>query len=131
MKPYFQKEFRIKERPGIGAEELKDFIRVQEGESNLYVCTICEKSFRALSGIKNHMARHAGTEKYRCLICQKSFVQLHHFTGHMALHDPTRMVKCRFCLKPFAYKTNCHRHEKNCKGPDGMGNHFSCNISPF
>ncbi|KAL5018913.1 hypothetical protein ScPMuIL_004635 [Solemya velum] len=191
MPSYSQKDFRIKQRPGFGAEEMKDYYRVQEGESNLYVCTICEKSFRALSGIKNHVARypdgshgyssvtnsriqrrpkglqakefcinkkkrfgseelkkyyrvqegesyyvcticnkqfralsglknhvdrHAGTEKYRCLICEKSFVQLHHFKGHMAGHDPSKMVHCKFCQKQFAYKTSCQRHEKICKG---------------
>lgn len=83
-------------------------------EKIIMECKLCGKSFTTRNGLKDHMAKHAGTERYRCMICQKSFIHRHHYEGHMAGHDPSRMVHCQHCQKAFVYKTSCDKHEKSC-----------------
>uniref|UniRef100_A0A2M4BLQ3 Putative c2h2-type zn-finger protein n=1 Tax=Anopheles marajoara TaxID=58244 RepID=A0A2M4BLQ3_9DIPT len=95
---------------------LKKSLRVHQtnehpGE-NCNKCTICFKTFKLRSNLRQHLRIHTGERPFQCEICNKTFVQGSALTVHRELHKDQRDYECKTCQKAFKSKFAFKKHEK-------------------
>ena len=84
-------------------------------EDKTFVCHICKRGFTLSAALRTHMRLHANSKPYKCRLCNKKFRQVGHIKDHL-LHHGGAHLKCTLCNKMFKSKGNLHRHMKtHCK----------------
>ena len=71
----------------------------QNGNSRLYSCSFCPKTYTRLRALKQHTNRHTGVQPYKCQICDENFYTskakgLHDYEKH---HGEYPGFKCKIC----------------------------------
>lgn len=87
-------------------------------------CTICDKKFRYVGGLKCHMATHTGERPFKCGLCPMTFKNTSSAAVHRRIHKQDNMFVCTMCQLKFVNmsRLNFHmRDEHNCPILD-MGN---------
>ncbi|CAM2704110.1 unnamed protein product [Rotaria socialis] len=80
-------------------------------------CLQCDKSFTALSGLKQHMHIHSSIKPFQCEVCFKSYTQFSNLCRHKRMHvDCRTKVKCRFCGQIFSNIAALNKHRRYCGG---------------
>ena len=64
-------------------------------------CTRCNKSFKNLYTLKNHMSMHTGEKSFVCSVCGEKFSTNRGLRLHAPTHFDTRRYTCCFCPEKF------------------------------
>ncbi|XP_055855575.1 zinc finger protein 665-like [Episyrphus balteatus] len=89
-------------------------IALHPEDSNVtYTCNICGKNSPSQRALKNHMDYvHKCERLHKCTLCEKSFKKIQALTEHLAKHTGDRLYKCPHCDKTFKVRSNMHHHRK-------------------
>lgn len=82
-----------------------------------YVCTYCNRGFKQLYHLQEHITSHTGERKFKCDICHKTFSRMSSQRKHMKAHEAAPGEKskkspflCSICGKKFPYSNGAQRH---------------------
>uniref|UniRef100_A0A8C4X1A5 C2H2-type domain-containing protein n=1 Tax=Eptatretus burgeri TaxID=7764 RepID=A0A8C4X1A5_EPTBU len=96
-----------------------------------YKCSLCEKAFAKLSGLKIHFTVHTRNEEsydsvyfntkirgkmYDCSICKRAFAHRCNLKTHKRIHTGEKPYECPVCKKVFAYHHSLAAHERTHSG---------------
>lgn len=81
------------------------------------VCQICNKSFKKVVGLEDHMRfAHQRAMKYPCKICGTVFAKQRKLIDHMKNHESSSEIpvlfRCTVCNKAFVEEKDVKEHEK-------------------
>ena len=91
-----------------------------------FVCTICDKRFRAKGHLNKHARIHSGEKPYVCEECGAAFIQSNHLKQHMRKHTGERPYHCLICAKKFSQSGTLYSHMKThmSDNPQEMNKHM-------
>ncbi|XP_004522609.1 transcription factor grauzone [Ceratitis capitata] len=76
-------------------------------------CPICSKVSPTLRAHQNHFKyMHATERKHACKLCDKAFKRLKGLREHMASHTGDVLYTCTFCSQTFNSNANMYAHRK-------------------
>lgn len=87
---------------------------INNGKENAaYKCEICEKSFDKNWQLNRHIkVFHLNVKNYICSYCNRGFKQLYHLQEHVTSHTGERKFKCNICTKTFSRMSSQRKHMK-------------------
>ena len=122
----FRDSMRLKTEDGLNLSNQD--INMSSGQKNqcekLFICIMCNKTFKKKSLISKHIKRHSGSRQYPCNVCNKTFKQKSNLIRHEKIHSGSRPFSCSVCNKSFTQKSHLIEHEKIHSG----SRPFSCNV---
>lgn len=82
--------------------------------TNIYPCTICERSFPLIQQLELHMKNHERVRSFSCghVGCGRMFFNKYDLAKHTQTHFDYKPYSCVVCEKTFARESLLHRHEK-------------------
>ncbi|EAT34352.1 AAEL013399-PA, partial [Aedes aegypti] len=100
--PFFEKMAASKSNSLIGGDPtLPD---------NLF-CTLCDKKFISISGLKYHLKRHTDIKAFACVYCSKKFTANSNLNAHIRnKHSLDKSYVCPECDQNFACKDHLTKH---------------------
>ena len=95
-KPFwFRDSMRVKTEDDLNLSSQN--ITLCSGQNNqyekLFICIMCNKTFKKKSYISKHLRRHSGSRPFSCSVCKKSFTRKTHLTQHEKIHSGSRVKK--------------------------------------
>ncbi|XP_051721614.1 zinc finger protein 236-like isoform X1 [Ctenopharyngodon idella] len=90
--------------------QTQDFQDEDEINKRVYQCSMCEKSFKKSSHLKQHVRSHTGEKPYRCNLCGRSFVSAGVLKSHLNTHTGVKAYKCNVCDACFTTNGSLNRH---------------------
>ena len=82
------------------------------------ICSVCNSSFKKLSDLERHAARHGIGKDYFCEICSRSFRHKSSYSKHMKNYvHRTPDIKCKHCGAAFYSYATFNAHTKDCSYP--------------
>ena len=92
---------------------LKSDIRIKKTKKKLYECAKCDKKFKYLSWLKNHvLSIHDKSKPFVCEVCGFQSFRKANLERHKLIHSDVRDFQCRYCNKKFITATNLKSHER-------------------
>ncbi|XP_041960287.1 zinc finger protein 649-like isoform X2 [Alosa sapidissima] len=104
----------VSEHPHVTQQKihgLNDELNLQL-RGRLHHCTVCRKSFSALSELEKHQQTHSVSvneqqnsddkRRHECAQCGKAFLKVSNLKTHILIHTGTKPHKCIQCGKAFA-----------------------------
>ena len=61
----------------------KDYTLYNINDAKPYGCSFCDKKFKKLSGVKNHLNKHYGIKPHQCRKCMKKFTFKQGLVNHI------------------------------------------------
>lgn len=98
-----QAEYEDGDDVGHGNTVLEDF-------KESHQCAICDRSFKRLSHLKQHIRVHTGDRPFKCAQCSRMFVSASALKGHSRTHAGVRDFKCHLCRMLFTTNGSLRRH---------------------
>lgn len=78
-----------------------------------YPCNWCEKRYKVLSILHDHVKRdHFHERKHQCDLCNKSFFKVNDLKYHRRVHLSIKPYVCSTCGKKFSHVSHYYRHER-------------------
>ncbi|KAK7157137.1 hypothetical protein R3I93_008569 [Phoxinus phoxinus] len=90
--------------------QTQDFQDEDEINKRVYQCSMCDKSFKKSSHLKQHVRSHTGEKPYRCNLCGRSFVSAGVLKSHLNTHTGVKAYKCDVCDTCFTTNGSLNRH---------------------
>ncbi|XP_062391648.1 zinc finger protein 232-like [Sardina pilchardus] len=84
----------------------------RRSHGKLHSCPYCERQFRKLCNLRNHVHTHTGERPYQCPECGAAFAQKHGMLEHRNIHTGQRPFVCHECGKGFRHSSNLSKHCK-------------------
>ncbi|XP_055849124.1 serendipity locus protein delta-like [Episyrphus balteatus] len=81
---------------------------ISERLTHSFDCTICDKSLKSKTSLKNHLESHATAVK--CKICGALRKDEEYLELHMNVHEGKTENDCRYCPKRYSRRANVIRH---------------------
>ncbi|XP_067287859.1 zinc finger protein OZF-like [Pseudorasbora parva] len=75
-----------------------------------FYCKICDRPFKRLKSMKNHMLLHQGDRNYPCKFCGRRFYKSWHLAEHLRIHTGEKPFKCNKCGKGFVQWNQARSH---------------------
>lgn len=75
-----------------------------------HLCHICDKPFKHLRDMENHIGYHRQEKPFICEICGVGYRQKRGLESHVAIHRGEALFKCDHCNKSFTQKSGLQRH---------------------
>ncbi|XP_034552814.1 zinc finger protein 623 [Notolabrus celidotus] len=94
---------------------LQDHMNLHTGD-HPYYCTECGKRFRRTINYRNHLRKHAQTERerFKCRVCRKDFTYHEDLKYHLAIsHWEDKYYECDHCKRVFTSLEACQYHVTN------------------
>jgi len=89
---------------------LKQHLRTHSNDRPLK-CDQCEKRFNDRSSMNKHSRTvHADFRPHVCKICGKRFSSTSHVLEHQATHTNIKKFVCQLCDKKFAFRSSLNKH---------------------
>ncbi|XP_068081851.1 zinc finger protein OZF [Anabrus simplex] len=73
-------------------------------------CSVCNRSFKYISRLQQHLSSHTTERPFSCNLCGKSFKLRSHLDTHNLLHTTDRPYSCEFCNKSFKMRKTLGKH---------------------
>ncbi|XP_055546714.1 zinc finger protein 184-like [Wyeomyia smithii] len=74
-------------------------------------CTLCDKKFKSISGLKYHLKRHTAIKAFPCFYCSKEFTASSNLNAHIRnVHNDQKSYLCIECEMRFASKDHLTKH---------------------
>ena len=73
-------------------------------------CEVCQKSFRCLWSLKQHMKNHPETPPFGCTVCGETFEDKVQLSSHHVIHSGITVYSCRICSQNYQSKDNLLAH---------------------
>ncbi|CAH1772667.1 unnamed protein product [Owenia fusiformis] len=110
--PGCYKEYDSKEsfKYHIGSHAVK-----RDAKPNSHSCHICDKSFKTINMLKQHIAGHANTRPFVCEYCDAGFTTAQALKLHKRTHTQERPYVCGLCGDTFARSDHQKQHMKTHK----------------
>ncbi|KAI5633314.1 hypothetical protein NE865_13981 [Phthorimaea operculella] len=99
-----------------------------QGES--YVCCHCEKVFRSIDNVKDHIKyMHFDRKKYQCPYCDLAFKREPGFTVHkLMVHNKDDRKKCNACDATFNSEVGLRKHMRTFHM---LGETYKCDVCEY
>ena len=81
-------------------------------KKNRFQCDKCERRYRSLEVLRQHMDAHAGVKPFMCDTCGKSFARKTNLEQHVVIHSDVKPFSCDQCDKSFSWKSHLTTHLK-------------------
>lgn len=94
---------------------LKNHIRIHFLEKK-FMCDVCHKTFAFVGHLKNHVSVHTGEKNYNCTVCTKTFRQKGHLINHLRIHMGLKKFSCPVCDRKFTQNIHMKNHLKTHTG---------------
>ena len=92
-------------------EAWKNYVETNELNEKRFKCTFCDKEFKFIYDVKNHVKSvHLGIQE-ACQICGKSY-SINYIGKHMRTDHEGKTYECKYCGKEL---TSNDMHEETCK----------------
>uniref|UniRef100_A0A671KP19 Zinc finger and BTB domain-containing protein 41 n=1 Tax=Sinocyclocheilus anshuiensis TaxID=1608454 RepID=A0A671KP19_9TELE len=91
---------------------LREHLRIHSGEKP-HLCSICGQSFRHGSSYRLHLRVHHEDKRYECDECGKTFIRHDHLKKHKKIHTGERAHQCEECGKCFRRADHLTVHYKS------------------
>jgi len=78
--------------------------------SSKYKCDECGKCFVSNSKLTLHRQNHSGEKPFECTVCSKRFTTSGHLVRHSRIHSGEKPYKCHECHKTFSESTQERNH---------------------
>ena len=92
---------------------LKQHMRVHTNEK-LLKCAQCKKRFNDRSSMNKHTKTvHADLRPYTCSLCEKCLTSSSHLKDHQVTHTNQKEFQCLQCGKSFAFRSSLNKHSLN------------------
>uniref|UniRef100_A0A8D8ADP9 Gastrula zinc finger protein xFG20-1 n=1 Tax=Culex pipiens TaxID=7175 RepID=A0A8D8ADP9_CULPI len=79
--------------------------------SDSLFCTLCDRKFTSISGLKYHLKRHTDVKAFPCLYCNQKFTANSNLNAHIRnVHSESKNHVCPHCELRFAGKDHLTKH---------------------
>jgi KRAB domain-containing zinc finger protein len=78
--------------------------------SQLFICRICELTFKFKRSLDVHIQLHKGTRRYCCPHCDLKFARKEHLARHVKAHDNSKPFLCSICSCGFDNTASLRLH---------------------
>jgi hypothetical protein len=88
--------------------------KIEAGDCDELLCTLCGLKFSNLGQLKKHSKVHRGEKRKKlvCGICEKELADKSSMEQHMAIHLDLKNFKCDHCGRLFRQRNNLVRHNR-------------------
>ena len=80
-----------------------------------YICQFCNKEFKSLRSLGDHLNIHSGVKPYDCSTCGKTFHLRSARNSHQLTHHGSRVV-CEHCQRSYRCNYSLRRHQRTIHG---------------
>ncbi|KAL7742151.1 hypothetical protein ACLKA6_018390 [Drosophila palustris] len=97
--------------------------QAQAQKHTSHSCSICQKTFSSLTGLKQHRITHTSERRYKCSICDRVFKRRNGLSQHVkGYHLQLKPHQCPVCQHRYALKCDMLRcrHSQR-RGPNDTG----------
>lgn len=82
------------------------------GPNALNVCSLCDKKFQTIGGLKYHLKTHTGSKPFTCPYeCALKFTAKVNLNAHIRnVHASVKLYKCNVCERKFTSSDHLRKH---------------------
>uniref|UniRef100_A0A673LH33 Zinc finger and BTB domain-containing protein 41 n=1 Tax=Sinocyclocheilus rhinocerous TaxID=307959 RepID=A0A673LH33_9TELE len=90
----------------------KRHIECTHGGKRKWTCSLCGKSVRERTTLREHLRIHSGEKPHLCSICGQSFRHGSSYRLHLRVHHEDKRYECDECGKTFIRHDHLKKHKK-------------------